>query len=85
MWELERLRDAKAPKFGWRLVAMDRERETSGEPYHPEAKVEELPYGMQIAEDGCHLIENPAAVRVLTAAAPLMVDDMPVSGIAARN
>ena len=95
MPRVEKLRDALSgsPTFeylnqmhaaGWRLVAMEWERDAVGEPEPSQPKSEEIPYGMQIAEDGCQLIENQAETRLLTTAARLMVDDLPVSRIAAE-
>jgi hypothetical protein len=69
---------------GWRLVALEWERESeSTEPEPAEsARVEEVPYGVQISGDGFHLIESPAEMRVLMTAVNLIVDDAPLSGVA---
>jgi len=50
----------------------------------PTDKLQEIPYGTKVAEDGCHLIDNQAELRVLTEAANLLVEDKPLSGIAAE-
>jgi hypothetical protein len=70
---------------GWRLVALEWERD-SDSPEHnsPEPVIQELevPYGMQITDDGLHLVENPAENRVLESAINMIVDDAPMSGVA---
>jgi len=45
-------------------------------------KLQEIPYGTKVAEDGCHLIENLTEIRILSEAANLLVEDKPLSGIA---
>jgi hypothetical protein len=70
---------------GWRLIALEWERESnSPQSGSPEPVMEELevPYGMQISEDGWHLIENAAENRVLMSAINMIVDDSPMSGVA---
>jgi hypothetical protein len=95
MARTEKLRDAltRSPTFeylnqmnaaGWRLVAMEWERDAPGEPDAAPAHLEEIPYGMQVAADGCSLVENAAESRILSEAARLLVEDMPVSRIAAE-
>jgi Recombinase len=41
-----------------------------------------VPYGMQISEDGWHLIESAAEMQVLMSAVNMIVDDSPMSGVA---
>jgi hypothetical protein len=70
---------------GWRLVALEWERESeSPGSDSPEPVMQELeiPYGMQISDDGWHLIENAAETRVLMSAINMIVDDSPMSGVA---
>jgi hypothetical protein len=70
---------------GWKLVALEWERESvsAGEEL-PEPVLQELevPYGMQISNDGWHLIENAAENRILMLTINMVVDDSPMSGVA---
>lgn len=68
---------------GWRLVALEWQRETDEE--EPEAAaphMEEVPYGLQVAADGRHLMESAAEMRILVTAVKMIVDDLPVSRVA---
>jgi hypothetical protein len=70
---------------GWRLVALEWERQSEApESDAPEPVMQEIevPYGMQISEDGWHLIESAAENRVLMSAINMVVDDLPMSGVA---
>ena len=92
----QRLRDvlSKSPTLeylnhmsssGWKLVALEWERESdSATSESPEQALQEIevPYGMQISQDGWHLIENAAENRVLMSATDMIVDDSPMSGVA---
>ena len=71
---------------GWRLAALEWERASDSaqtEQTDSTGREIELPYGVQISEDGLHLVENPAEMRVLMSAVNMIVDDLPMSGIAA--
>jgi hypothetical protein len=67
---------------GWKLIALEWERETGEETPDPVVRMEEVPYGLQVADDGRHLMENQAEMRVLMSAVNMFVDDRPVSGVA---
>lgn len=67
---------------GWRLVILEWEKETENEAPDALARVEEVPYGMQVADDHCHLVESPAEMRVLMAAVNFIVDDLSMSQVA---
>ena len=68
---------------GWRLVALEWERDAEeNEPGPPQGWVEEIPYGLQISEDGSRLIENPAESEVIVTALDMIVDDCPLSRVA---
>jgi hypothetical protein len=70
---------------GWRLVALEWERESdspAGESHGPALQELEIPYGMQISDDGWHLTENTAENRVLMTAINMIVDDSPMSAVA---
>jgi hypothetical protein len=95
MPKTERLREvlsvAPTPEYlnqmgasGWRLVALEWQRETDEETAVPEnpPRLEDAPYGLQVADDGRHLMESAGEMRVLVAAVKMIVDDLPVSRVA---
>jgi hypothetical protein len=70
---------------GWRLVALEWERETESTENdfaQPGLREIDVPYGMQISEDGWHLVESAAEMRVLMSAVNMIVDDYPMSRVA---
>lgn len=69
---------------GWRLVALEweREAESAENDCAPPAREIDVPYGMQISDDGWHLIESAAEMRVLMSAVNMIVDDQPMSRVA---
>ncbi|HVW86235.1 MAG TPA: recombinase family protein [Bryobacteraceae bacterium] len=67
---------------GWRLVALEWERESDQETQPDATQTVEVPYGMQISDDCVHLIENPAEMRVLVTAVNMIVEDYPMSRVA---
>jgi hypothetical protein len=67
---------------GWRLVAVEWERETQAGGPEGMLLVEEVPYGLQVAEDCVHLKENPDEMRVLTLMMELLIQDNPLSRVA---
>jgi Recombinase len=63
---------------GWRLVAVEWEREAQVEPAAASAEAaagEEIPYGTRIAADCLHLEDNPAEMQVLNHLAEMIVQD----------
>jgi hypothetical protein len=64
---------------GWRLVAVEWEREL---PKGESNKAEEVPFGLQIAKDAQRLEENPTEQEVLRLMMELTVQDGPYSVIA---
>jgi recombinase len=63
---------------GWRLVAVEWEREVQVEPAAASAEAsggEEIPYGTRIAADCLHLEDNPAEMQVLNHLAEMIVQD----------
>jgi hypothetical protein len=67
---------------GWKLVALEWQRETGEDVAETLPEMEEVPYGLQVADDGRHLMENAAEMRILTGAVNMFVDDFPVSRVA---
>jgi hypothetical protein len=70
---------AQRTQQGWRLVAVEWEREM---PNVTTSKADEVPFGLQIAEDAQHLEENPSEQEVLRLMMELTVQDGPYSAIA---
>jgi hypothetical protein len=69
---------------GWRLVAMEWEREIEAEAERGEGTppAEEIPYGMRIASDCHHLEENPSEMQILKFLAELIVQDASFNAMA---
>ena len=68
---------------GWRLVAVDWEREAPEGSAGGRVRREEVPYGLRVSDDCFHLEENPDEAECLTAMMELIVRDEPISQIAA--
>lgn len=68
--------------LGWRPAAIEWERdivpEGGSEPY-----VEEIPYGLRVAPDCGGLVENPQEKEIITLALDMIVEDCPLSRVAA--
>lgn len=65
---------------GWKLVALVWQREI-GATGLPQV-IDEIPYGLMIASDCHHLVENPAEKQVLMLAMDLIVQDQKISQVA---
>jgi len=74
----ERLRQRMAE--GWKLAAIEWQREVEGAAEAKEA--EEVPFGMMVADDCFHLVENPKEREVLVLMMDLIVEDHPLSHVA---
>ena len=62
---------------GWRLVAVEWERETEAEPGTPQtALTDEIPYGTRIAGDCVHLEDDPTEMAILNVLAEMVVQDV---------
>jgi hypothetical protein len=67
---------------GWRLVALEWEREAE-EPVR--APVEEVPFGLKVADDCLHLEEDPDERQALRLMLDLIVDDeIPLSRVSSE-
>jgi hypothetical protein len=93
MAKLERVREVLSkplePEYveqkaeaGWKLVAVEWEREVEAEEKEAGRVVEEVPYGLRVGEDCLHLVENPAETQVLIQMLDCIVDDYPFSKVA---
>jgi hypothetical protein len=67
---------------GWKLTAVEWERETDERDTAPSAKFEEPPYGLRIANDCAHLEEDPGEMANLAAMMELIVQDISLPRIA---
>ncbi len=71
---------SKMHDAGWRLVALEWEREVevSGEPPEPavEAGSEEIPFGLRIAADCRHLEDDPLEIQTLKFLTEMIVQDV---------
>jgi hypothetical protein len=68
---------------GWRPVAIEWQRDiiAAGEE-HP--YTEEIPYGLQVSPDYAGLVENPQEREIITVALDMIVEDCPLSRVAAE-
>jgi hypothetical protein len=70
---------------GWRLVGLEWERAQEAEsaaPPAPQGWTEDIPYGLQVSDDGTRLTENPAESEVIVLALDMIVEDCPLSRVA---
>jgi hypothetical protein len=69
---------------GWKLVALEWEREAADAPLSPAQTrmVEEIPFGLKVAEDCSGLVENPFEKQIIITALDMIVEDCPLSQIA---
>lgn len=75
---------ARRAEEGWRPVAVEWEREAEQEAELSADVVEEIPYGLQVAADCHHLEENPGEKEVLVRMMEQIVQDEPLSKVAAE-
>jgi len=73
---------------GWRLVALEWERDVSDDapapPEQPARKLAPVPYGLRVSDDCQHLEENPLEMQVLKMMMEFIVQDFTLSRIAAE-
>lgn len=68
---------------GWRLAALEWERETPGDEKPGErANLHELPFGLRVAPDCMHLEEDPNEMRALNTMMELIVQDISMQRMA---
>jgi len=67
---------------GWRLVALEWQREVEGDAEQPPELVEDVPYGMRVAADCSHLEEDRTEKQALLLMMDLIVQDQPLSRVA---
>jgi hypothetical protein len=69
---------------GWRMAAIEWEREIPDETPEPPVWSEDIPYGMQVSADGARLIENPSETEMVILALDMIVDDCPLSRVSSE-
>ena len=67
---------------GWRLVALEWQREIEGEAQTSPELTEDVPYGLRVSTDCLHLEEDPAEKQALLLMMDLIVQDQPLSRVA---
>jgi hypothetical protein len=69
-------------RSGWKLTALEWEREV--ETIHAESArwVEDIPYGLRVSSDCSKLVDNPAEIEVIVLALDMIVEDSPLSSVA---
>jgi hypothetical protein len=78
---LEHLLERK--ENGWKLVALEWEREVaSASLTAAQTVVEEIPYGLKVADDCSGLVEHPFEKQIIITALDMIVEDCPLSQIA---
>jgi hypothetical protein len=93
MAKIERIREAARSPLelnyfteraasGWRLVALEWEREVPGDAPEPTRKLAPVPYGLRVSDDCLHLEENPLEMQTLKMMMEFIVQDFTLSRIA---
>jgi hypothetical protein len=67
---------------GWRLVALEWQREVEAEAEERPEFVEDVPFGLRVAADCLHLEEDPRENDILVLMMDLIVQDQPLSRVA---
>ena len=71
----------KKASAGWRIAAIDWERDVPGT-QPAKTEVEDIPFGLRIADDCQHLTEQPPEKQALMRMMELIVKDQPLTEIA---
>lgn len=67
---------------GWKLVAIEWERESASAAPITEIVTEEIPFGLRISDDCTALVEDPTERQIVIIALDMIVDDRPLSQVA---
>src|SRR5579864_8731193 len=78
--DAEHIREKAAS--GWRLVALEWQREIQGEEAEPETVIQEIPYGLRVSHDCLHLEDDPDEKSALLMMMELIIRDDPFSQVA---
>ena len=95
MARVERIREALAgpvdaehmrqrTEAGWRLVALEWQREIKGEEPESEVMIQDVPYGLRVSTDCLHLEEDPDEKNALMMMMELIVREDPFSQVASE-
>jgi hypothetical protein len=69
---------------GWRPAAIEWERDVVAPGSAEQIYAEEIPYGLQVSQDCAGLVENPTERETITVALDMIVEDCPLSRVAAE-
>jgi hypothetical protein len=69
---------------GWRMAAIEWERDIPDQEPELPAWSEDIPYGMQVSGDGERLTENPTEIETIVLALDMIVEDCPLSRVSAE-
>jgi hypothetical protein len=69
---------------GWRIAAIEWERDVADEDPATPGWSEDIPYGMQVSGDGARLVENPTEIETIVLALDMVVEDCPLSRVSAE-
>ncbi len=69
---------------GWRPAAIEWERDVVAPGSIEQLYAEEIPYGLQVSPDCSGLVENPTERETITVALDMIVEDCPLSRVAAE-
>jgi hypothetical protein len=70
---------------GWKLSAIEWEREAAvTQDALPERVIEEIPYGLRVADDCSGLVESQSERQIIVTSLDMIVDDCPLSEVAAE-
>jgi len=69
---------------GWRIAAIEWERDIPDSESELPAWSEDIPYGMQVSGDGARLTENPSEIETIVLALDMIVEDCPLSRVSAE-
>jgi Recombinase len=78
--ELDYVRERE--RAGWRLVAVEWERETEAEKAAPEPGIEEAPFGQRVAGDCERLEDHPSEMQFLLSMMELIIQDISITKVA---
>jgi hypothetical protein len=69
---------------GWKLIAIEWERDavSSPQPEEQQQIVQEIPFGLRVADDCSGLVESPSERQIVITALDMIVDDRPLSQVA---
>jgi hypothetical protein len=68
---------------GWKLAAIEWERESAAVPISSDHQVvEEIPYGLRVADDCSGLVESQTERQIIITALDMIVEDRPLSHVA---